>query len=420
MNKNVKKIVAIALAIGTVSAVVPSTNYNLLSTKVYAAENTESKLKSLELLTESGSKIKLYDSNDYKNDDIVNSKDVEADDVYYAKTSSETVNIDIDGPSSKYVRVFKANNDNTQGKKITDDINLQKGSRTNLTIRVYDQEPGDNVRYKDDFVSEYKIKVNSVSIDEDPNIIDDTGSYDDVYLERLSVNGQSIPLSDKVTKYTYDVASDVDEVEIKVKPEYDDYDVTIGDKYVDEDDKYKTKVNLEKGENEIKIKVEDDNDGDDECRVYTLVINRGKSSTNTSTTTDTTKDAEISTKDTKTITSQWIQNNGVWQYYDENGKLAKSRWIQNYYVQADGSLATGWLNIDGNIYYLGTDGAKKTGWQSVNGVWYYLAIGEGRMITGWFMDVTGKYYYLKDDGTMAYSTKIGLYTLGADGAWIGR
>lgn len=33
-------------------------------------------------------------------------------------------------------------------------------------------------------------------------------------------------------------------------------------------------------------------------------------------------------------------------------------------------------------------------------------------------DRNGKYYYLNSDGSMAYNTKIGVYRLGADGAWI--
>ena len=91
-------------------------------------------------------------------------------------------------------------------------------------------------------------------------------------------------------------------------------------------------------------------------------------------------------------------NNGNWQYKDAAGNTVKNSWIQNYYVQADGNMATGWLNYNGSWYYLGTDGAMKTGWQLVN----------------------GKYYYLNSDGSMAYGTTINGYKLGADGAWTGK
>lgn len=80
-------------------------------------------------------------------------------------------------------------------------------------------------------------------------------------------------------------------------------------------------------------------------------------------------------------------------------------------------MVTGWLNLNGNWYYFGTDGAKKVGWQQSSGKWYYLD-SEGRMQTGWVKDRNGKYYYLNSDGSMAYNTKIGVYRLGADGAWI--
>lgn len=41
MNKNLKKIVAIALAIGTISAVAPATNINFLTTKAYASSDDD-------------------------------------------------------------------------------------------------------------------------------------------------------------------------------------------------------------------------------------------------------------------------------------------------------------------------------------------------------------------------------------------
>ena len=40
MNKNLKRIIAIALAIGIISAVGPATSVNLLTTKAYASTDT--------------------------------------------------------------------------------------------------------------------------------------------------------------------------------------------------------------------------------------------------------------------------------------------------------------------------------------------------------------------------------------------
>ncbi|OCA97428.1 N-acetylmuramoyl-L-alanine amidase family protein [Clostridium beijerinckii] len=419
MNKNLKKIVAIALAIGTISAVAPATNINFLTTKAYASsDNDETELKSLQLLTESGSKIKLYEKSSYDNDDKVDADDVEAGEKYFAKTSSDTINIDIDGPSSKYVRVFKGTSDSTKGKKISSDISLDKDSTTTLTVRVYDEEPDDDVRYKDNYSSEYTIKVkctadSSDSDDEDSD--DSSDDYDDIYLDRLSVDGQSISLSKSKVEYTYNVSSDTDEVTIKATPKDEDYDVTIDGDSVDDDDKYKSDVDLKKGENKIKIKLED---GDDE-RVYTLIINRGGTSSTTGSTTNTASGSPSSATDVSaTVKNKWVQVGGNWQYKDAAGNTVKNTWVQNYFVQADGNMATGWLNYSGKWYYLGSDGARKTGWQQAGGKWYYLD-SEGAMQTGWVRDLgSGKYYYLNSDGSMAYNTMIGKYKLGSDGAWI--
>ncbi|NRT74198.1 N-acetylmuramoyl-L-alanine amidase family protein [Clostridium beijerinckii] len=422
MNKNLKKIVAIALAIGTISAVAPATNINFLTTKAYASSdddsNDETELESLQLLTESGSKIKLYTDSSYDSDDKVDADEVEDNEKYFAKTSSDTINIDIDGPSSKYVRVFKGTSDSTKGKKISSDISLDKDSTTTLTVRVYDEEPDDDVRYEDNYSSQYQIKVkctadSSDSDDEDSD--DSSDDYDDIYLDRLSVDGQTISLSKSKVEYTYNVSNDTDEVTIKATPDEDDYDVTIDGDSVDEDDKYKSDVELKKGENKIKIELED---GDDE-RVYTLIINRGGTSSTTGSTTNTASGSPSSATDVSaTVKNKWVQVGGNWQYKDAAGNTVKNTWVQNYFVQADGNMATGWLNYSGKWYYLGSDGARKTGWQQVGGKWYYLD-SEGAMQTGWVRDLgSGKYYYLNSDGSMAYNTMIGKYKLGSDGAWI--
>ena len=68
--------------------------------------------------------------------------------------------LNISGPSSKYVKVFKGNSNSTKGKDVNDDISLSSGTTT-LTVRVYKNEPKDDIKYEDDDdeASEYKIKV---------------------------------------------------------------------------------------------------------------------------------------------------------------------------------------------------------------------------------------------------------------------
>ena len=410
MNKNLKKIIAIALVFGTVSAVAPASIGNLLTTKAYASTtNDTDELESLELQTSSGNTIKLYSDNDYASDNKVDSSDVEDGETYYAKTSSSTINIDIDRPNNKYVKVFKGTSSSTKGKSITSDISLSSGTTT-LTVRVYSSTPDSSVTYDDDsdVVSEYVIKVKCTSSSSSSSSSSD--DYDDIYLDKLSVDGDSISLSDSKIKYSYSVASDVDEVTIKAVPEDEDNEtVSIDGDDVDDSDSYKNKVSLDKGENKIEIDLT--NDDDDTERVYTLTITRASTSSDSTSTSSTTTTAIATTTPstaTNVITTtvkanQWVQVNGAWQYNDSTGNPIKNSWFpdrnygKTYYLKADGNMATGWLNISGKWYYLGTDGAMKT--------------------AGWILD-GGKYYYLNSDGTMAYSTTINGYKVGADGAWI--
>ena len=105
---------------------------------------------------------------------------------------------------------------------------------------------------------------------------------------------------------------------------------------------------------------------------------------------------------------------------------------------ADGNMVTGWFqDSDGNWYYMnpnsdGTRGRMLTGWfQDVDGSWYYLNPNSdgtrGRMMTGWNWikdgDGVTRCYYLNPnaDGTrgkMAVNTTVENYTLDAEGHWI--
>ena len=127
------------------------------------------------------------------------------------------------------------------------------------------------------------------------------------------------------------------------------------------------------------------------------------------------------------VKAGWNQTaDGNWTFYDATGVQVKSKWVNQggywYYLNADGTMATGWLLEGGNWYYLnpvsdGFRGAMKTGWQQVNGVWYYLNA-SGAMKTGWFQDSDGRWYFLKSSGAMAVNEYIDGYYLGANGAWV--
>jgi glucan-binding YG repeat protein len=393
MNKNIKRIIALALIFGTCSAVAPATNGNFLVTKAYATdENSETSLDSLKLLTSGNSTIRLYSDDGYDSDDKVDSDDVSDDGKYFAKTSSKTISIDTDGPSTRYIKVFKGTSSSTRGKSISDNISLSSGTNT-IVVRVYNNKPETNIRYDDDndVASEYTLKVKYTG--DDSTTSDSADDYDEIYLDRLSVDSESISLSKSKISYNYDVANKVDKVTIKAVPDDNDYTVRVNDSKVYEDDNYRTTVSLNTGVNEIKIKVENEDNND--IRVYTLKINRGTTADSSATNTSGTTSNKL---------SQWVQENGSWKYYDALGNMLKNSWFydrnygKTYYLQEDGSLTLLWRNINGKWYYFGYDGSMKTGWTIDN----------------------GKYYYLYSDGSMAANTTISGYKVGYDGAWIVR
>jgi len=392
MNRNIKRIIALVLVFGTFSAVAPVTRLNLLVTKAYATDdNTEHTLDSLKLLTSSGSNIKIYSDDSYHNDDKVDSDEVKENKKYYAKTSSKTISLDTNGPSQKYIKVFKGTSKSAKGKSVTSDISLSSGTN-NIVVRVYSTKPDTDVRYDDDtdVVSEYTLRVKYTG--EDSKTTENSSdNYDEIYLDKLSVNSESISLSKSKVEYTYNVASNIDKVKIKAVPQDDNYTVRVNGSKVYEDENYNATVSLSTGVNEITIKVEDEDNNDK--RVYKLNITKGN-------TTDNTKTNSIVANNV----SKWVQENGVWKYYDATGNILRNYWFydknysKTYYLQWDGSMALQWLNINSKWYYFGQDGGMKTGWIIDN----------------------GKYYYLYSDGSMAANTSIGLYKLGSDGAWISR
>jgi glucan-binding YG repeat protein len=383
MNKNIKRIIALTLIFATAYAVAPNTNIKIFTTKAYAATtNTKETLDSLKLESSGGSNIKLYDDDNYKSSNKVDSSAVTKGSTYYAQTDYKTVSLSISGPSSSYVKVFKGTSSSTKGKSASSDISISPSSTTTLVIRVYSTEPDSNVRYdnKTNVLSEYKIKVKCTSSDSS-NSNSDSSQYDNIYLEKLSVNGQSISLSESKILYSYNVDTNISQVSIKAEPQSSDDIVRIDGSKVYEDDDYKKTVSLSSGENQIKIEVE--NEDNDENRIYTLSIIK--------------EAAKAAVRDT-----EWVQANGRWVYIDETGVPKKNVFFND--------------KVNGKTYYLQYNGYMATGWCKVVNNWYYFGV-NGAMQTGWILD-GGKYYYLYNDGTMAANTQIGPYIVDGSGAWI--
>lgn len=81
----------------------------------------------------------------------------------------------------------------------------------------------------------------------------------------------------------------------------------------------------------------------------------------------------------------------------------KNTWVENdgkyYYYNYKGKLAKGWLRIRDKTYYLNTEtGERYSGWLKYNGKYYYFDAETGLMLKGW--NKIGKYtYFFKTDGS---------------------
>lgn len=94
---------------------------------------------------------------------------------------------------------------------------------------------------------------------------------------------------------------------------------------------------------------------------------------------------------------------------ESTGESITTGWIEEggrkYYVNRDGTYATGVSEINGKTYLLDESGALLMGgWQTFDGSQYYLN-GDGTVYTGW-LELDGKSYYLRSDGTMARGCEV--------------
>ena len=119
----------------------------------------------------------------------------------------------------------------------------------------------------------------------------------------------------------------------------------------------------------------------------------------------------------------WVKSGNTWYFYNQTGALVRNAWAGNYWLGADGRMATNaW--VDNGRYYVGTDGAwvknaqkqatTKQGWVQSGNNWYYYNNGS-LVVNKWIGN-----YWLGADGKMATNSWVdnSRYYVGANGAWI--
>lgn len=419
MSKNIKRIIAVALAIGTVSAAVPATSYNFLTTEAYASTSHAHSVDDLTLVDRNGSSMKLYTSTSYTTQA---SASLNVGDTYYTTTTTASVKItSVVGPDSDRVRIFRGDDtDSDDDYKIGSTISLTDDTTT-LRLRVYDEDYDDDDNYSSSDYNQYLIKVKYTGSDDlDDDDDDDDDDNDDDYLDSLYLynkSGDEIQLYED-SKYedkldsddldddnegdTYYAKTSSNVVTIETSGPDDDYvrifkstsdsseGIETGDDISVTEDKTLT-VRIYDDEPDDDIEYEEDDDVIGEYKIKLDYTGNGSTSTNTGSIT--------------TIKpNQWAQVNGYWKYNDAFGNPLRSQWFYDGYY--------------GKWYYLGWDGVMAANswlWSGVK--WYYVGY-NGAMLTNSWILTGGKYYYVGSDGAMVTNTYINGYRIGSDGAWI--
>jgi glucan-binding YG repeat protein len=415
MNKRIKRIIAVALTVSSLYTVSPVSNF--MTTKAYASTSTsDSQLRSIYL---SDGSID-FSSSTYSYTVRVGSS---VDDITVtAKPKNTNSTVEIDGT------------DVDSSDSYRDTVSLSKGSNT-IKVKVTDE---------DNKTRTYTLNVYRGT----------SSSYDDVYLRSLYLSDGNIDFDKDKTSYYVNVNSSVDDITITAKPEDSDDTVRIDGTTVDDSDKYKKTVSLDKGSNKIEVEVEDDSSSD--SRTYTLNINRGSSST---TQNDkyldelSINDSNISLEDNKTsydvttkdsvdeIDVKAVANDSDYDVYingtnvdshddykkavslnkgknqitiqikDVHGNLLRA-YTLNVLRGVENIKANQWVEVSGKYQYNDAQGNPKKNtlfYDSSKSKSYYLDQ-DGYRVTGW-KQVGSSWYLFDTDGSMIKGWK------NTGGAW---
>ena len=128
------------------------------------------------------------------------------------------------------------------------------------------------------------------------------------------------------------------------------------------------------------------------------------------------KSTEVKSNSSSAVTSGWVQKDGVWYYYDEQGNPVTNTWKGSYYLKSDGKMAQSEWVYDASYqswYYLKSDGSyARNEWQGS----YYLKSNGKMAQSEWIYDASYQsWYYLKSDGSYARNEWQGSYYLKSNG-----
>ncbi|MDO5518734.1 MAG: MBL fold metallo-hydrolase, partial [Clostridium sp.] len=107
------------------------------------------------------------------------------------------------------------------------------------------------------------------------------------------------------------------------------------------------------------------------------------------------------------VVTGWRKISDQWFYFDLEGVMKKG-WINDggsiYYLDKSGDMLKGWNDIKGYKYYFEESGKRVTGKYYIDNKWYFFN-SDGQLETGVYEN-NGKLYYSDEDGVMAFDSWI--------------
>lgn len=199
----------------------------------------------------------------------------EKDSVYLSSLSISKSNIDFDQDVYYYKAVID---------KDANEIKVRakpKDEDSSVSINGNYVDEGDNYKKTIELDDGYNlIKIKVTNGDEETktytiNVVKGEGDKDEVYLDNLKLNNQSISLLKEETEYTASVNEYTESAIITAVPEDDNYEVSIDGANCDKESNFQQKIDLAVGENPIIIKIKKKKSKDE--REYILTIKRESS-----------------------------------------------------------------------------------------------------------------------------------------------
>lgn len=118
-------------------------------------------------------------------------------------------------------------------------------------------------------------------------------------------------------------------------------------------------------------------------------------------------DNEYYLNDDHSVATGWVNLGYDWFYFDSEG-IMKNGWIDDggsiYYLDKSGEMLKGWNKIEGSKYYFEGSGKRISGRYYIDNKWYFFN-SIGQLETGIYEN-DGKLYYSDDEGVMAFDSWI--------------